>query len=342
MGRGAATGGDGAEANLPWVAWLTWRAATAQALYGPEGFYRRPEGPAGHFRTSVHASPLFAGAVLELARAAGLSAIVDVGSGRGELLRTLHRMDPQMRLHGVDLAERPPDLPADITWSAEVGTHTDVLLFANEWLDAIPLDVVEKTRDGLRLVEVDPSTGEQRLGDAPDEADEAWLRQWWPLDDAEPGDRAEIGRPRDDAWAAAVGGLGESLAVAVDYAHLRQTRPAYDTLVGYRTGRVVPAVPDGSCDISAHVAIDACAAAGERAGASTTVLTTQREALRALGVRGGRPPIELAKTDPVAYMQGLSGAGQAAELTDAAGLGRFAWLVQAVGRTVPDPLAAPH
>ncbi|MEU1025014.1 hypothetical protein ABZ366_23525, partial [Streptomyces sp. NPDC005904] len=31
-----------------------WREAAETALYGPEGFYRRPEGPAGHFRTSVH------------------------------------------------------------------------------------------------------------------------------------------------------------------------------------------------------------------------------------------------------------------------------------------------
>ncbi|MEU3502835.1 hypothetical protein ABZ726_19445, partial [Streptomyces hundungensis] len=40
-----------------------WRAAAEEALYGDGGFYLRPEGPAGHFRTSVHASPLFAAAV---------------------------------------------------------------------------------------------------------------------------------------------------------------------------------------------------------------------------------------------------------------------------------------
>ncbi len=46
--------------------WTGWRAAAEAALYGPDGFYRRPEGPAGHFRTSVHASPLFADAVARL------------------------------------------------------------------------------------------------------------------------------------------------------------------------------------------------------------------------------------------------------------------------------------
>lgn len=62
------------------------------ALYGPDGFYVRPggPGPAGHFRTSVHASPLYAGAVArllqrvdaELGHPQGLD-LVDVGAGRG-------------------------------------------------------------------------------------------------------------------------------------------------------------------------------------------------------------------------------------------------------------------
>ncbi|MFD8551192.1 hypothetical protein ACFV08_06260, partial [Streptomyces fradiae] len=65
-------------------------------MYGPGGFYLRPEGPAGHFRTSVHASRLYAGAVARLLvrvagelRAAGdLDEVVfvDMGAGRGELV----------------------------------------------------------------------------------------------------------------------------------------------------------------------------------------------------------------------------------------------------------------
>ncbi|KIF68631.1 hypothetical protein HY68_08280, partial [Streptomyces sp. AcH 505] len=68
-----------------------WRAAAEAALYGPGGFYLRPEGPAGHFRTSVHASALFAAAVARLlagtARALGGGevAFVDMGAGHGEL-----------------------------------------------------------------------------------------------------------------------------------------------------------------------------------------------------------------------------------------------------------------
>ncbi|MGB8940477.1 MAG: hypothetical protein WCD21_09620, partial [Streptomyces sp.] len=62
------------------------------ALYGPDGFYLRPEGPAGHFRTSVHVSPLFAGAVARLLCRVDEAldhpdelAFVDLGAGRGEL-----------------------------------------------------------------------------------------------------------------------------------------------------------------------------------------------------------------------------------------------------------------
>jgi SAM-dependent MidA family methyltransferase len=322
------------------VAWLTWRAATAEALYGPSGFYRRPEGPAGHFRTSVHASPYFAAAVRTLARAAGLEHVVDLGAGRGELLGGLHGLDPALSLHGIEIADRPADLPEAVAWSGKLPAQDVALVFANEWLDAIPIDVVEQTEDGPRVVEVDPASGEERLGGPPSAEDAAWLHRWWPLDHAEPGDRAEVGHPRDEAWAMVIGSLRSGVAVAVDYAHERAARPPYGTLSAYREGRAVSVVPDGSCDISTDVALDACAAAGERAGATTTLLTTQRAALRALGLRGGRPPIELARTAPQTYLRELQAAGQQAELLDPGGLGRFHWLVQCVGVPLPPPLVA--
>src|SRR5690606_26801232 len=133
--------------------------------------------------------------------------------------------------------------------------------------------------------------------------------------------------------------LHAGLAVAIDYSHTRRTRPAHGTLTGYRDGRAVPPVPDGSCDITAHVALDACAAAGVQAGATATVLTTQRRALRALGLSGVRPPIQLAHRDPRAYVLGLRRAGEEAELIDPTGLGGFGWLVQAKRIPLPEPLA---
>ncbi|WP_223731854.1 SAM-dependent methyltransferase, partial [Streptomyces purpurogeneiscleroticus] len=142
-----------------------------------------------------------------------------------------------------------------------------------------------------------------------------------------PGYRAEIGRPRDEAWTRAVRTLRRGFAVTADYAHLREARPPYGTLTGFRDGREAAPVPDGSRDITAHVALDACAAAG----GTGALLLTQRAALRSLGVDGSRPPLALATTDPAAYLRALSGAGEAAELTDPGGLGAFHWLVQPVG-----------
>ena len=73
--------------------WTTWRAATQDALYGQAGFYARGERPAAHFRTSVHASPRYAGAILALLRHADAALghpdrldLVDIGAGQGELL----------------------------------------------------------------------------------------------------------------------------------------------------------------------------------------------------------------------------------------------------------------
>jgi SAM-dependent MidA family methyltransferase len=333
-----------------------WREAWTTAQYGPAGFYRRGEAPARHFRTSVHASALFAGAILGLLRRVDHALgqpdaldLVDVGAGRAELLLTVQELaEPEMRgrlrLTAVEVTDRPLNLPAGIGWRAEVPPLTG-LLVANEWLDDVPVEVVEQTEDGPRLVLVAPD-GEESLGGLPSREDAAWLARWWPgwappgADSGtavQVGDRAEVGRGRDDAWAAAVRRVRRGVAVTIDYAHRRDDRPSHGTLSGYRDGRAVRPVPDGSCNLTAHVALDACAAAGSRAGATETLLTTQREALRALGVSGAQPPVDLARTDPERYLRELAAAGQAAELTDAAGLGAFGWLAQAV--EVPMPVA---
>ncbi|WP_435825940.1 SAM-dependent methyltransferase [Micromonospora zamorensis] len=143
--------------------------------------------------------------------------------------------------------------------------------------------------------------------------------------------RAEIGRSRDEAWANAVRQIERGLALAVDYGHLRERRPVDGTLTGYRGGRQVPPVPDGSSDVTAHVAMDSVASAGSEVARCAYSLVLQREALRALGADGGRPPLSLAGTDPAGYVRALAAASAVAELTDPAGLGGHWWLRQPVG-----------
>ena len=284
------------------------------ALYGPEGFFVR-ENPTDHFRTSVSTSPLFAAAVRQLAGLVDDALgrpdpfdLVDVGTGTGALLAALPGVPDRWRLTGIDLNGR---------WPAAI-PPVHGLLFANEWLDDVPLDVVF---DG-RLVEVSPA-GEERLGAAASVELLDWANRWWP-----DRRRSEVGLTRDRAWADAVAAVQRGLAVAVDYGHTRADRRT--TLTGYRDGRQVTPVPDGSMDLTAHVALDSCAAlTGAR-------LLTQREALSWLGISSTPPLRALASEDPRGYLTLLQSAGQAGALLDPRGLGAFGWLVQPVG--IADPL----
>jgi SAM-dependent MidA family methyltransferase len=332
-----------------WV-WKTWQQAMQEALYGPGGFYVRGECPAAHFRTSVHTSARYAAAVLALLRevdaALGQPAqldLVDIGAGQGELLsQVLAAAGPPLagRIvpHAAEVAPRPPGLDQRIRWAPAPPPAITGLVIASEWLDNVPLDAAELGLDGPRLILVDTSTGAERSGPAVAPADLAWLRRWWPLRHL--GDRAELGRPRCAAWAGVIGRLDRGVALAADYGHRRASRPAAGTLAGFRDGRPVRPIPDGSRDITAHVAVDACAAAGAAAGAAATLLTTQRAALRALGLAGRRPALRQADRDPAGYLAALRQAAEEAELTDPAGLGGFSWLVQAVGVPLPGSLAS--
>ncbi len=313
---------------------MTWRQAMQAALYGPDGFYARGEPPARHFRTSVHVSPRYAAAILDLLRH------IDAGLGHPGADRSGGcRRGPGRTARAGSLVPRRsrgwpggsprtrwrsrPGPPVSIRASAGAASPPEAvtgLVVASEWLDNIPLDVVELTAAGPVLVQVDTGTGAERPGPPPDRADLAWVRAWWPLRAL--GDRAEVGRPRCEAWAGMVGRIGRGVALAADYGHVRAARPGCGTLTGYLEGRAVPAIPDGSRDITAHVALDACAAAGRRAGAAQTLLTTQREALRGLGMHGGRPPLALAASDPETYVRQLSQATENAELVDTQRAGR--------------------
>ncbi|MEH0982751.1 SAM-dependent methyltransferase [Micromonospora sp. CPCC 205556] len=339
-----------------------------RALYGPTGFFVSGAGPAAHFRTSVHATPAFTTALLRLLTQVDVAlghpavlAVVDVGAGRGELLRALLEAvarpsapaDPtpaapvpladRVRLTAVEKAPRPEDLPGRIEWSDHLPHGITGLLLATEWLDNVPLDIAVPTAGGWRYLLVDPATGEETVGEPVDAADADWLDRWWPTPTGSAsravGERAEIGRTRDEAWADAVRHVDRGLALAVDYGHLRDGRPWHGTLTGYRHGRQVPPVPDGSTDVTAHVAMDSVASAGERVARCAYSLVSQREALRALGADGGRPPLGLAARDPAGYVRALAAASAVAELADPTGLGGHWWLRQPVG-VDPTPFMA--
>lgn len=312
----------------------TWQQAWADALYGEGGFYRRPEGPAGHFATSSHgaAGDLLAEALLRLVEREGLRRVVDIGCGRGELLSALARLTerthPDLGLLGVDVVDRPPGLDPRIDWLTspggphlpDLGRPTDALVLAHEWLDVVPCGIARADGTGtLRTVCVDPS-GEEGLGDLLPSPDASWVAEWWP-GPHEPGSTVEVGRARDEAFGELVGEVGSGLVIAVDYGHRAGDRPVGGTLIGYREGLACPPVPDGSTDLTAHVAMDSL---------RPDALRTQREVLGDLGLDGSRPPIELARTDPAGYLAALSRASHAGALTGG-GPGDFLWATRRVG-----------
>ena len=311
------------------MTWTPWKQAWEHALYGGSGFYRQAAGPAGHFATASQGIPqigeLLARALLKLMDQQGLDTFVDVGCGRGELLEQIHRLGPEVRCIGVDIVARP-ELSESIGWIQspggkalpdELGSLTGALAFANEWLDVVPCPIAEMDEDGeLREVLVNASSGDERLGDPVSGTDRLWCQRFWPTDRLAPGDRVEIGEERDSAWNDLLSRVESGLAVAVDYGHTIGSRPATGTLTGFRQGRQVRPVPDGSCDLTAHVSMDSL---------SHDELVDQRTALRRLGISGQTPPQDLARSHPATYLRELSTASVAAALTSQGGLGDFLW-----------------
>ncbi|MBP2340368.1 SAM-dependent MidA family methyltransferase [Saccharothrix coeruleofusca] len=287
-------------------------SAWREALYGPEGFFTRGALPADHFRTAPLVGPELAEALLvlldrvdfALGRPARLD-FVDVGAGGGELsaaVRSLAAGSLARRLRVTAVELGPARRVDGVTWTRSLPERVEGLLVGHEWLDAIPCPIV---------------TGP---------SDDPWLARWWPLP---AGATAEVGAPRDAAWADAVSRV-RGAALAVDYGHVRADRAAgrypEGTFAAYRDGRRVEPVFDGSCDLTAHVALDACA---EAAGGDW-VLVSQRDALAALGLVG--------EIDPARWLDTAERASRIAELRAVGGLGGFGWLLHGVGVRTSDLL----
>lgn len=298
----------------------TWRRAweASQAV-----FYAN-HSPRGHFRTSTQYPDLMAEALVNRIRpgidaaleCCGRAELVDIGAGDSTLIGAVRTallaggVAPHA-LHCTVVDVRPIEAPGI---DCVVGRAPDCLesqfphgiagaVIAHEWLDDIPCDIVEVDDDGeRRVVMIDATTGAERLGAPVDVDSSAWLDAWWPI--REPGRRAEVGRPRDEAWQQVLGLMRTGVAVAIDYGHTRADRPAHGTLTGFAQGRAVAPVPDGRCNITAHVSMDSLAHQG--------LIATQRESIPA------------SDSDLVTR-------SRIATLRDPSGLGAFLWRTDIIG-----------
>ena len=301
-----------------------WREAWWDALYGPDGFYRRDEGPAGHFTTSAHGNlgVVLAEVVAHLADQAGVCRVVDLACGRGELLAHLHDQRPDLGLVGVDVVERPDRLAPDIEWLRSPGgsalpdelRELDALVLAHEWLDVVPCTIAQVDDEGVLRTVLTDADGTESLGDELTGEERSWADAWWPAD--LPGERVEIGLSRDEAFANLLSRNPAGLTIAVDYGHTKAARPREGTLTAYRQGMLTEAIPDGQHDLTAHVATDSL-------GADEVV--TQRDLLHRLGLSATTPDHATASTDPLGYVRALARSSTIAALTDPHGLGGFHW-----------------
>ena len=168
-------------------------------------------------------------------------------------------------------------------------------MVAHEWLDVVPCPIAEVDDAGqLRLVMVEPATGEETLGERVGQ-ERGWSGRphHWP--DAEPGTRVEVGLARDQAWAGLLERVRSGVAVAVDYGHRGGERPREGTLTAYREGSVVAPVPDGT--LRPH--------GPRRHGHASTTTSSSTSARPCAGwaSTAGTPPLELASRDPQAYLR---------------------------------------
>lgn len=304
-----------------------WARAWQEALYGAQGFYRA-QVPARQFAAATHPplGAVLAEAIWHYADLLELSGVVDIGAGRGELIGALHAHRPDRPLLGVDVIERPDELPAGVRWLRgpggaalpdELADLDDVLVVAHEWLDVVPCVIGQLDASGvLREVLVDLVTGDEALGDPVEGTDLAWQQRFWPV--AQTGDRVEIGRTRDLAWADLLSRVCRGAAIAIDSGHVASARPRHGSLTAHGGARVARPVPDGSCDLSAKVAVDSL---------YHDEIHTQTTAFESFGVWAPMPDPALARCDEAAYRRRLARATAAATLTDPTGYGALRWVV---------------
>ncbi len=266
---------------------LPFRDFVEVALYHPEhGYYRRgpsPVGKEGDFVTGPSLSPAFSFAIGKLIRefvrlyTDGLSTIVDVGSGSGELVRALQGIEGA-QVFGV---ERTVGSIFDLPRNAAQ------LVISNELFDAQPFARLVQRGDELHELTV---TEDFEWSER--EADPRYVAYF-----AERGIELEDGQFADVSleWEALYADLcrfvERGLILTFDYGYaedrlFRSRVRRYGTAAAYRGHRVsrdLLADP-GEQDLTAHINFTDLQRTGERLGFTTLAFTRQAQFLLGLGI----------------------------------------------------------
>ena len=339
----------------------------ALALGHPEhGYYSRKElrwGKDGDYETSPEVHPIFgylwARQALEcwerLDRPASFD-LVEVGAGSGAFMASIltwlrarapecfaaaravvldghpHRLEQQR----ASLAARGFEAEHALTeeWLARAGTTAGIVI-SNEFFDALPVHLIERSGDDLREVYVAAEEGRLVLqaGDLSTPEVLAYFETLGLL----PGDgtRAEVGLAARDAMRRIAARIERGYILTIDYGY--EARELYaswrtqGTLMAFRAHSPQPDPLDqpGLTDLTYHVDFTTLAAAAATEGFASAPLTSQAEALTVLGLADAlRAAGERGHVD----VQRYAAERRAAEtLTDMSGLGRIKVLAMAKG-----------
>ena len=285
-------------------------------LYHPQlGYYSRSQekfGKAGDFYTSsdVHAvfGRLLARQFDEMWRALDSPAqfgIYELGPGRGlfaqDVLDWSRKKFPEM-LHALHytLVENSPALREQLQgrFSEAMGQRkvevcaslddvrayrTDGVVFANEFFDALPVEVV--AREGQVFVGVQDGKFVEVF--APPTAEALAFLDHHGIQ-PEAGERVEVPLAATQCIQGLAATLTRGLLLIIDYGYTREEQLAgrhRDTLMAYRqhTASENPYEAPGEQDITAHVNFTALRAAAEAAGLETLGLLTQAQFLMGIG-----------------------------------------------------------
>ena len=278
----------------------------AAANGDPEhGYYARrdPLGREGDFITAPEISQVFGELIGAWCTDAwhkmgkpGRVVLVELGPGRGTLMADLLRtakgiagFSEALDIHLVETSPALADLQravlrgTPVSWHAALATvpHGPLLLIANEFFDALPVEQYVARRDGWHRRAVDIEGDGFRFVDGPCVSDSPWPGGT----SAEEGEVRETNPETIAAVREIAGRLAteRGAALIVDYGYA--SPGAGETLQAVARHRYAdPLAAPGEADLSAHVDFSACAEAARSAGARSHGPVTQGRFLRRLGI----------------------------------------------------------
>lgn len=174
-------------------------------------------------------------------------------------------------------------LPVNAIDERALAPEVPVIVFANEFFDALPVEIVSD-RGVLRISSKDGRFAEVW---APPSAEEFEFLDRYGVH-PEPGERIEVPLLANRYMARLAASIQTGVIIAVDYGYTRQEQMAgrhRGTLMAYRGHSVAPNPYDapGGQDLTAHVNFTALSAATEENGMQPQALVTQSQFLMGIG-----------------------------------------------------------